>query len=87
MEEELLKIETYLEEDIFPQKGKLTLWQAHPNYGPGMRLAELATQWLVNGHSWNQWSDHLSWLRNHFPSGFGDLQHSKNFLRFFFCLA
>ena len=55
-EEELLKIEKYLEEEIFPQKGKLTLWQAHPNYGPGMRLAELATQWLVNGHSWNQWS-------------------------------
>ena len=82
-EEELLKIEKYLEEEIFPQKGKLTLWQAHPNYGPGMRLAELATQWLVNGHSWNQWSDHLAWLRNHFPSSFGDLQHSKQFLRLF----
>lgn len=62
---------------------KLKAWRAHPNFLPGMRLAELATQWLVNGNSRNQWPEHMAWLRDRTPGAFGTINHSKHFLNGF----
>ena len=61
-------------------RSKLNVWRAHPNFGPGMRLAELATQWLVNGNSKNQWCAHMAWLRKSVPGSFGNINHSSWFL-------
>ena len=52
-------------------------WQSHPAFAKGIRLAEIATMWHVNGWSKNQYGNFMAWMRKHFPDQVGNLQHSK----------
>jgi len=52
-------------------------------YAIGMRMAELATMWHVNGWSKDQFPRFMLWARERFPHHVGDLNHSVRFLNDF----
>ena len=63
---------------------KLEQWRRHPNFLVGMRLAELATQWCVNGWAQHHWPEFLQWAKHRLPANFvGNLNHSKRFVHEF----
>ena len=54
-------------EPIHKPKSKLESWQLHPAFAKGIRLAENANMWHVNGWSKDQYGNFMAWLRKHFP--------------------
>ena len=41
----------------------LQKWRSHPNFVMGMRMAELATMWYVNGWAQSHWPEFMAWGR------------------------
>ena len=66
--------------------GQLAVWQQHTNYSTGMRVAELATQWITRGQSPSFWPKFLMWARKVCGPAiggaplFGELNHSRHFI-------
>jgi hypothetical protein len=52
-------------------------WRQHENYAVGMRLAELATMWLVHGWQKDAFSKFTWWLSQQAPNIIGNLHHTK----------
>ena len=61
----------------------LDTWKAHPNFRIGLRLAELATMWHVNGWSKELFPRFMLWAREQFPFSVGDINHSERFVTSF----
>ena len=58
----------------------LQQWAQHPNYTIGIRMAELATMWMVNGWSKEKFPQFLLWATERFAGALGNLNHSQRFL-------
>ena len=66
--------------------GQLAAWQQHPNYATGMRVAELATQWITRGQPVTTYPKFMMWARNVCGPAiggtplFGEINHSSHFI-------
>jgi len=59
-------------------------WRKHPNFPMGIRIAEIVTQWYVNGWAQHHWPEFMQWAKLRLPTGFiGNLNHSKRFVHEF----
>ena len=62
----------------------LQKWRSHPNFVMGMRMAELATMWYVNGWAQSHWPEFMAWGRRRLPDNcLGNLNHSGRFVKEF----
>jgi len=62
----------------------LDRWKKHKRYDIGIRMAELATMWFVNGWTRSSFPEFMAWANHRLPcSVFGDLNHSKRFAQEF----
>ena len=64
--------------------GSFSQWQRHPVYPIGIRMAELATMFYVNGWAQSMFPKFLAWAQTRLPqSPFGNINHSTKFIHEF----
>ena len=77
-------IDIFEDELVDQAHGSLDTWKSHSEYAIGIRVAELATMWYVNGWSQLMFPEFLAWAKTRLPqSPFGSLNHSKRFIHDF----
>ena len=59
---------------------KMEVWREHPNFSVGLRLAELATMWLVHGWQKSTFSQFTAWMNRQAVGCIGTLNHSERWL-------
>ena len=71
--------------DSCPQlaRTQLNIWREHPNFSIGIRLAELATMWLVHGWQRELFPQFTHWLTRQSSYLIGTLNHSERWLKGF----
>ena len=57
---------------------RLEIWREHSNFAIGLRMAELATMWCVQGWQIDAFAQFTNWLKQHAPDLIEALNHSKN---------
>ena len=62
---------------------RLEIWREHSNFAIGLRMAELATMWCVQGWQKDAFGQFTNWLKQHAPDLIGTLNHSTRFLNGF----
>ena len=62
---------------------RLEIWRENPNFAIGLRMAELATMWCVQGWQKDAFGQFTNWLKQHAPDLIGTLNHSTRFLNGF----
>ena len=62
---------------------ELETWREHSNWAIGLRMAELATMWCVNGWQKDAFGQFTDWFKQHAPGSIGTLNHSSRFLNGF----
>ena len=55
---------------------RLEIWREHSNFAIGLRMAELATMWCVQGWQKDAFGQFTNWLKQHAPDLIGTLNHS-----------
>ena len=59
---------------------RLETWREHSNFAIGLRMAELATMWCVQGWQKDAFGQFTNWLKQHAPDLIGTWNHSTRFL-------
>ena len=62
---------------------RLEIWREHSNFAIGLRMAELATMWCVQGWQKDSFGQFTNWLKQQAPDLIGTLNHSTRFLNGF----
>ena len=62
---------------------RMEVWREHPNFSVGLRLAELATMWLVHGWQKSTFSQFAAWMNRQAVGCIGTLNHSERWLNGF----
>ena len=55
---------------------RLEIWRGNSNFALGLRMAELATMWCVQGWQNDAVGQFANWLKHHAPDLIGTLNHS-----------
>ena len=77
-------LDIFEDEVVDEAHSSLDKWKSHSGYAIGIRVAELATMWYVNGWSQTMFPEFLAWAKTRLPqSPFGSLNHSKRFVHDF----
>ena len=62
---------------------RLEIWREHSNFALGLRMAELATMWCVQGWQKDAFGQFTNWLKQQAPDLIGTLNNSTRFLNGF----
>ena len=62
---------------------RLETWRENQNFSKGLRMAELATMWYVQGRQKDSFGQFTNWLKQHSPDMIGTLHPSTRFLNGF----
>ena len=62
---------------------RLEIWREHSNFAIGLRMAELATMWCVQGWQKDAFGQFTNWLKQQAPDLIGTLNNSTRFLNGF----
>jgi hypothetical protein len=70
-----------LEQSAAPEvQHQVEMWRAHPNFSVGIRIAELASMWLVQGWAKETFPQFTHWFRERLPHALGNIHLSGRFL-------
>ena len=62
---------------------RLEIWREHSTFAIGLRMAELATMWCVQGWQKDSFGQFTNWLKQQAPDLIGTVNHSTRFLNGF----